>query len=50
MTDNTYRYFTPTGSDTFDAGWYLLDDDGMRQGNVPSEAFSGADSISYEIA
>jgi len=45
MTDNTYRYFTPTGSDTFDAGWYLLDDDGMRQGNVPSEAFSGADTM-----
>ena len=45
MTENTYRYFTPTGSDTFDAGWYLLDDDGMRQGNVPSEAFSGADTM-----
>ena len=45
MTDNTYRYFTPTGSDTFDAGWYLLDDDGMRQGNVPSAAFAVADTM-----
>jgi hypothetical protein len=45
MTDNTFRYFTPTGSDTFDAGWYLLDDDGMRQGNVPSAAFAGADTM-----
>ena len=49
MTDNTYRYFTPTGSDTFNAGWYLLDDDGLRQGNAfPLAAFAGADTIGTE--
>jgi hypothetical protein len=46
MTDNTFRYFTPTGTDTFGAGWYLFDDNGMRQGNaVPTTAFGGADTL-----
>jgi len=45
MTDNTYRFFTPTGTDTFNAGWYLLDDAGMRQGSVPVTAFGGADTL-----